>query len=67
MPLYRFHCINCDDKFEKLMSVREKCDEKTEVECPSCGSFETQSIMHKPTFALKGAGWYKDGYQGEKQ
>ena len=67
MPLYRYQCEDCKVEFEKLMSMRQKTDTSLEVICPSCGSLETRSVMHKTSFALKGGGWYKEGYQREPQ
>ena len=63
MPLYRYRCINCEIDFEKIMSITEKCDDKTQVLCPSCGSIEVIPLLSKTSFSLKGEGWYKDGYQ----
>ena len=63
MPLYRYRCANCEIDFEKIMSIKEKCDEETQALCPSCGCGELVPLLSKTSFSLKGEGWYKDGYQ----
>lgn len=62
MPNYLYRCSNCDARFEKFMSIQEKCDPNTQISCPSCGSDEVTSLISKTSFSLKGKGWYKDGY-----
>ena len=34
MPLYEYHCDECDNEFESLQSIRERDD----AECPECGT-----------------------------
>jgi putative FmdB family regulatory protein len=46
MPLYDFKCTECTDPHPK---------------CEECGE-PTIRIISSTSFALKGDGWYKDGY-----
>ena len=62
MPIYRYRCTKCDSDFEKIMTLKEKLDEKRQTFCPYCGSEEVGSVVSKSSFSLKGKGWYKDGY-----
>ena len=63
MPLYRYRCTDCEIDFERIMSIKEKCDKETPVFCPDCGCFEVVPLLSKTSFSLKGDGRYKDGYQ----
>jgi putative FmdB family regulatory protein len=67
MPLYRYQCNSCGAEFEKLMSINEKYDGKTEVACPECQSIDHTPLISKTSFSLRGGGWYKDGYQRGKK
>ena len=42
MPLYEYQCKKCDEKFETLVSLREL---DNPVECPHCGSEETDKLL----------------------
>ena len=56
MPLYDFKCTECEHVFEiiqKYIDPNPKCEE--------CGE-PTIRIISGTSFALKGDGWYKDGY-----
>ncbi|HJV34304.1 zinc ribbon domain-containing protein [Geomonas sp.] len=57
MPLYEYHCKNCDSVFE----LRQKFSDPPASECPSCGG-EVEKLISQSGFALKGGGWYGDGY-----
>jgi len=66
MPIYEYRCQLCGFSFE----IMQKVDEMT----PNCiktlvsGSIEKlcggkcEKLISKSSFALKGGGWYKDGY-----
>ena len=66
MPLYAYRCDNCGAQFEKLMSLKERCDKSTLIFCPDCGCGEHTPLLSRTSFALKGGGWYKDGYSKNK-
>ena len=39
----------------------QRISDKPESKCPNCGK-EIKRIISQTSFALKGGGWYKDGY-----
>ena len=47
MPLYEYECESCGERFEMLVSARNKDDAP---ECPVCGSEKTARVPS--TFAL---------------
>jgi putative FmdB family regulatory protein len=55
---YEFECGECGEIFERKfkMSEEHKC------KCPKCDSDKTKKIISSCNFALRGGGWYKDGY-----
>lgn len=63
MPLYDFECSKCGHTFELFI----KYQSSTEPACPNCGSGgdALQKLVPSSNFALKGGGWYKDGYGGK--
>ena len=42
MPLYEYQCKSCEKKFETLVSLKGLDDP---VECPDCGSEETDRLL----------------------
>ncbi len=48
MPLFEYHCADCDEEFEELVSFSQSND----MECPKCGSKNTQKLVS--TFATMG-------------
>ncbi len=71
MPIYRYKCASCVIEFEKIMAMRMAESTKnrltSEVECPECGCQDVTPLISRTSFALKGKGWYKDGYTKEHQ
>ena len=63
MPIYQYRCLKCEEEFEIIMSLSERSEKKTQVVCPACGSEESDSLVARTNFTLKGKGWYKDGYE----
>ena len=57
MPTYEYHCKKCAKTFE----VFQKISEKPLSKCPTCGG-KVKRLISAAAFALKGGGWYKDGY-----
>ena len=43
MPLFEYECRACEGRFEKL--TRSINAEPGEVECPGCGSTDTQKVI----------------------
>lgn len=49
MPLFEFHCLNCDTVFEELVFSQ------TEIPaCPNCKSEKTEKLMSRPCRNRKG-------------
>ncbi|MFO1464554.1 MAG: zinc ribbon domain-containing protein [bacterium] len=61
MPVYEYACADCGKHFEELQKVSDK-PLKT---CKNCGG-KLQRLISQTSFALKGGGWYKDGYSSTK-
>jgi len=59
MPLYEYQCKSCNNTFE----LRQKFSDAPASSCPSCGG-EVEKLISQSGFALKGQGWYNDGYDG---
>ncbi|HBA87143.1 MAG TPA: transcriptional regulator [Geobacter sp.] len=57
MPLYEYQCKSCNHNFE----LRQKFSDEPASVCPACGG-EVEKLISQSGFALKGAGWYGDGY-----
>jgi len=41
VPLYSYHCSNCDNEFEILVGVSETAT------CPACGSAKLEQMMSR--------------------
>ena len=57
MPIYEYSCPKCSQVFELF----HKIGDKTLQLCPHCGG-KVERLISRTSFALKGDGWYKDGY-----
>lgn len=57
MPLYEYQCDSCGLQFE----VRQKFSDTPVSECRDCGS-PVKKLISQAGFALKGGGWYQQGY-----
>lgn len=57
MPIYEYECKGCRRKFE----IFQKISDKPLSNCPECGG-KCRRLISQTSFALKGGGWYKDGY-----
>ena len=62
MPLYEYRCTKCENTFE----LRQKFSDAPASTCPSCGG-EVEKLISQSGFALKGKGWYGDGYSATKE
>ena len=68
MPIYEYKCLTCGHEFEKLVKLdapNPLCtlatptgSAKVLVRCDG----QTERMVSRSTFHLKGAGWSKDGY-----
>ena len=61
MPLYEYECKQCHKHTEKI----QKFSDPEITECPHCGG-KLERVVSAAAFALKGGGWYKDGYGSGK-
>lgn len=61
MPLYEYECSACHKRTEKI----QKFSDPEITICPHC-SGELKRVLSAPAFAMKGGGWYADGYGSVK-
>lgn len=61
MPMYEYKCESCNNQFE----LRQKFSDPPASECPQCGGQVTK-LISSAAFALKGGGWYSEGYGSAK-
>ena len=61
MPLYEYECTACHRHTEKI----QKFSDPEITTCPHCGG-PLQRVISAPAFAMKGGGWYADGYGSAK-
>jgi putative FmdB family regulatory protein len=57
MPIYEYECVDCGKQFE----VFQRISDKPLKSCQFCQG-EIHRLISKTSFALKGGGWYQDGY-----
>jgi putative FmdB family regulatory protein len=57
MPMYEYQCEQCSQVFE----ARQKFSDAPLTECRFCGG-PVQKLISQTSFALKGSGWYQQGY-----
>lgn len=62
MPMYEYQCDACGVVFE----ARQKFSDPPLTECRSCGG-AVKKLISQTGFALKGGGWYQQGYAGGKE
>jgi putative FmdB family regulatory protein len=56
MPLYAYHCADCDREFEVLESFS---DRSTTRDCPGCMQNTAQRKIALSVFRMYGSGVYK--------
>ena len=59
MPMYEYKCHDCGITFE----ARQKFSDAPLTECQQCGG-KVSKLISLGGFALKGGGWYQQGYAG---
>ncbi len=57
MPVYEYQCQDCGARFE----LRQKFSDSPLSCCSTCGG-EAKRVISLTGFALKGGGWYQQGY-----
>lgn len=53
MPMYDYHCKNCDEVFEELILSSTTPDE--EIECPKCGQNKSERLLSAPMISTGGS------------
>lgn len=64
MPMYEYKCLKCGHTFDKIQSFdspNPACQKLLEDQKHFCDG-ETERLISRSNFALKGGGWYSDGY-----
>lgn len=61
MPIYEYRCQACGHQFEKI----QKLSDRPLRQCPECKG-HVEKIVSLSSFALKGGGWYAQGYSNGK-
>jgi len=61
MPLYEYECTACHKRTEKI----QKFSDPEITICPHCAG-ELKRVISAPAFAMKGGGWFADGYGSAK-
>lgn len=59
MPVYEYQCEKCGLVFE----ARQKFSDAPLTECTACQG-SVKKLISVGGFALKGSGWYQQGYSG---
>ncbi len=54
MPIYEYHCDNCDTTFEKL--IRSISKKPQEIHCPTCESIDVERLISSVAFHKGGGG-----------
>ena len=62
MPVYEYQCKECGLVFEAM----QKFSDAPLTECRACGA-AVEKLISRAAFALKGGGWYEQGYGGKEK
>jgi putative FmdB family regulatory protein len=54
MPLYSYHCEQCDVEFDEMGKLAEH---RAPQPCPTCGTSSERALGEFPGFILVGDGW----------
>jgi len=57
MPTYEYACPTCG-----TFDQEQRITDAALMSCPKCGA-EVKRLISRTSFALKGGGWYSDGYR----
>lgn len=60
MPIYEFQCLECNKKFEKILSISES---NKKIKCDCEKKSKLQRVVSAPSFRLDGKGWYETDFK----
>lgn len=63
MPIYEYRCDACGHELEAL----QKVSDAPLAECPACAAESLRRLISKPSFRLKGSGWYETDFKSDKE
>ncbi|HEY5623751.1 MAG: zinc ribbon domain-containing protein [Gammaproteobacteria bacterium] len=63
MPIYEYRCDACGHELDAL----QKINDAQLVDCPECEASALRRLISKPSFRLKGAGWYETDFKSDKE
>ena len=58
MPWYEYRCNDCGHE----LTAEQRISEAPLLACPQCGVDALERLISNTSFALRGGGWYADGY-----
>jgi len=61
MPTYEYSCTSCG-----AFDVEQRITEPALSTCDKCGG-PVRRLISRSSFALRGGGWYADGYSSAKK
>ena len=61
MPTYEYSCPSCG-----TFDVEQRITEPARTQCDRCGG-PAKRLISRSSFALRGGGWYADGYAGKRE
>jgi len=62
MPIYEYRCDACGHELEAL----QKINDPRLTGCPECDSDSLRRLISRPSFRLKGSGWYETDFKSDK-
>lgn len=63
MPIYEYRCDACGHELEAL----QKISDPQLTACPACEADSLRRLISKPSFRLKGSGWYETDFKSDKE
>ena len=61
MPIYEYRCDACGHELEAL----QKINDPRLTGCPKCDADSLRRLISKPSFRLKGSGWYETDFKSD--